>query len=144
MRQISRTAASIFVAVALYALPLPSAAEQTSVTPTNATRAAASDNRADAYKKELTTALDGMTKMGQEMVDSVFSFSELAHQEFETSRYLTNILEKHGFTVRRGVAGMPTAWIATWGSGKPVIALGSDIDGIPQASQKPGVRTVSR
>ena len=34
---------------------------------------------------------------------------------------------------------MPTAWIATWGSGKPVIALGSDIDGIPQASQKPGV-----
>jgi len=34
---------------------------------------------------------------------------------------------------------MPTAWMATWGSGKPVIALGSDIDGIPQASQKPGV-----
>ena len=34
---------------------------------------------------------------------------------------------------------MPTAWVATWGSGKPVIALGSDIDGIPQASQKPGV-----
>jgi aminobenzoyl-glutamate utilization protein B len=34
---------------------------------------------------------------------------------------------------------MPTAWSATWGSGKPVIALGSDIDGIPQASQKPGV-----
>jgi aminobenzoyl-glutamate utilization protein B len=37
------------------------------------------------------------------------------------------------------VAGIPTAWVATWGSGKPVIALGSDIDGIPQASQKPGV-----
>src|SRR5690349_1710156 len=34
---------------------------------------------------------------------------------------------------------MPTAWVATWGSGKPVIALGADIDGIPQASQKPGV-----
>ena len=34
---------------------------------------------------------------------------------------------------------MPTAWIATWGSGKPVIAFGSDIDGIPKASQKPGV-----
>ena len=37
------------------------------------------------------------------------------------------------------MAGIPTAWIATWGSGKPVIALGSDIDCIPQASQKPGV-----
>ena len=77
--------------------------------------------------------------MAQEMVDSVFSFSELAHQEFETSRYLTDVLERNGFAVRRGVAGMPTAWVATWGSGKPVIALGSDIDGIPQASQKPGV-----
>ena len=40
---------------------------------------------------------------------------------------------------KKGVAGIPTAFIATWGSGKPVLALGSDIDGIPQASQKPGV-----
>ena len=41
--------------------------------------------------------------------------------------------------MQRGFGGIPTAWVATWGSGKPVIALGSDIDGIPQASQKPGV-----
>jgi len=41
--------------------------------------------------------------------------------------------------VEEGVAGIPTAFIGTWGTGKPVIALGSDIDGIPQASQKPGV-----
>ena len=40
---------------------------------------------------------------------------------------------------RKGSAGIPTAWMASWGSGKPVIALGSDIDCIPQASQKPGV-----
>jgi aminobenzoyl-glutamate utilization protein B len=80
-----------------------------------------------------------MAKMAQEMVDSVFSFGELGMQEVETSRYLTGTLEKYGFKVQRGVAGMPTAWVATWGSGKPVIALGSDIDGIPQASQKPGV-----
>ncbi|MEX2281761.1 MAG: peptidase dimerization domain-containing protein, partial [Gemmatimonadota bacterium] len=66
-------------------------------------------------------------------------FGELGFQEIETSRYLTGVLERNGFTVQRGVAGIPTAWLATWGSGKPVIALGSDIDGIPQASQKPGV-----
>jgi aminobenzoyl-glutamate utilization protein B len=95
--------------------------------------------RIDAYKREVASTVDGMSKIAQEMVDSVFSFSELAHQEFETSRYLTGVLERNGFSVRRGVAGMPTAWVATWGSGKPVIALGSDIDGIPQASQKPGV-----
>ena len=73
------------------------------------------------------------------MVDQVFSFGELGFQEVETSKYLTGILEKNGFTIERGVAGIPTAWVATWGSGKPVIALGSDIDDIPQASQKPGV-----
>jgi len=96
-------------------------------------------DRADAYKQEAAAAVESMAKLAQEMVDSVFSFSELAHQEVETSRYLTGMLEKNGFTVRRGVAGMPTAWVATWGSGRPVIALGSDVDGIPQASQKPGV-----
>ncbi len=81
--------------------------------------------------------VDGRAKMIQEIIDQVFSFGELGMQEFETSKYLTGLLEKNGFTVERGVAGMPTAFVATWGSGKPVIALGSDIDGIPQSSQKP-------
>ena len=80
-----------------------------------------------------------MKKQTQVMVDMVFSFGELGFQEFETSKYLTGILEKEGFKIERGIAGIPTAWMATWGSGKPVIALGSDIDCIPQASQKPGV-----
>jgi aminobenzoyl-glutamate utilization protein B len=80
-----------------------------------------------------------MRELAQQMVDSVFSFGELGFQEVETQRYLTAILEKEGFSVQRGVAGIPTAWTARFGSGKPVIALGSDVDGIPQASQKPGV-----
>ncbi|MGE0104830.1 MAG: amidohydrolase [Blastocatellales bacterium] len=73
------------------------------------------------------------------MVDQIFSYSELGFHEYETSKYLTGILEKSGFKVDRGVAGMPTAWVATWGSGKPVIAFMTDIDCIPRASQKPGV-----
>ena len=93
----------------------------------------------DTYKAEASRGVDEMAKLAQEMVDSVFSFGELGFQEVETSKYLTGQLEKFGFTVQRGVSGMPTAWVAKWGSGKPVIALGSDIDGIPQASQKPGV-----
>ena len=97
------------------------------------------DARADALKKELAQKVDSRAKLAQEMVDSVFSFGELGFQEIETSKYLTGILEKNGFKVERGVSGIPTAWVARWGSGKPVIALGSDIDGIPQASQKPGV-----
>jgi aminobenzoyl-glutamate utilization protein B len=92
-----------------------------------------------ALKADLAGQIEGMKKQAQVMVDSVFSFGELGFQEFETSKYLTGILEKEGFKVERGVAGIPTAFAATWGQGKPVIALGSDIDDIPQASQKPGV-----
>ena len=73
------------------------------------------------------------------MVDQVFSFAEPGFQEIETSKYLTGVLEKHGFTIERNYAGIPTAWVATWGSGKPVIAIGSDIDCLPASSQKPGV-----
>src|SRR5437879_8155412 len=92
-----------------------------------------------AMKADLSGQIDAMKKQTQVMVDTVFSFGELGFQEFETSKYLTGVLEKEGFRVERGVAGIPTAFTATWGSGKPVIALGSDIDDIPQASQKPGV-----
>src|SRR5688572_26113797 len=91
------------------------------------------------YKRDLVAEIDGMKDHTQQMVDSVFSFGELGFQEHETGKYITGILEKSGFRIERGIAGIPTAWTATWGSGKPVIALGSDIDGIPQASQKPGV-----
>src|SRR5437762_4777379 len=92
-----------------------------------------------SLKTEIASQLDGMKKQAQVMVDTVFSFGELGFQEYETSKYLTGMLEKEGFKIERGVAGIPTAWLATWGSGKPVISLGSDIDDIPQASQKPGV-----
>src|SRR5262245_35985768 len=97
------------------------------------------DTKLASQKADAVKGVDEMSKLAQEMVDSVFSFGELGFQEFETSKYLTGQLEKFGFKVQRGFGGIPTAWVATWGSGKPVIALGSDIDGIPQASQKPGV-----
>jgi len=92
-----------------------------------------------ALKKELSTEIDKQQKATQQMVDMVFSFGELGFQETETSAYLTGILKKNGFVIQQGIAGMPTAWTATWGTGKPVIAVGSDIDCIPKASQKPGV-----
>lgn len=94
-----------------------------------------------ALKTQAVKGVDARAKMAQEITDSVFSFGELGFQEVETSRYLTDVLEKNGFKVERGVAGLPTGWTASWtnGSGGPVIALGSDIDGIPKASQKPGI-----
>jgi aminobenzoyl-glutamate utilization protein B len=82
--------------------------------------------------------VDARAKLTQEMVDSIYSFAEPGFQEFRTSEYITGILEKNGFKVTRGVAGMPTAWTATWGSGGPLIALGSDIDALLALSQVPG------
>lgn len=92
-----------------------------------------------ALKTEAAGDIDKMQTMIQQGVDSVFSFAELGFQEVETVRYIKDLLKKNGFAIQDGIAGVPTAFMATWGSGKPVIALGSDIDGIPQASQKPGV-----
>ena len=101
--------------------------------------AAKVDPRLEALKKQAVADVEGMRDFTQQMVDQVFSYGELGFQEFETQAYLTGILEKEGFKIERGVAGIPSAWTARWGSGKPVVALGSDVDCIPQASQKPGV-----
>src|SRR3954463_7446167 len=107
--------------------------------PTPAPAAAASNPRADQFKRDVGLEVDAMGENIQKMNDMVFSFAEPGFQEFETSKYLTTILKQNGFTIQENLAGIPTAWMASWGSGKPVIALGSDIDDIPQASQKPGV-----
>ena len=95
----------------------------------------------DDLKDEVLGMVEGRSKQVQEIVDMLFSFGELGMQEFETQRYLTGILEEAGFDIELGVAGMPSAWTARWsnGTGSPVIALGSDVDGIPQSNQKPGV-----
>ncbi len=93
----------------------------------------------DSLKQEAETEVEHRQVFVQQMVDQIFSYGELGFQEFETSRYLTSVMEKNGFTVERGVAGVPTAWVATYGSGKPVIGFITDVDCIPRASQKPGV-----
>ncbi len=93
----------------------------------------------EAMKNEVMTKINGQQKLAQVMVDKVFSFAELGFQETETSNYICGILEQNGFQVTKGISGVPTAWWAKWGSGKPIIAIGSDLDCIPKASQKPGV-----
>jgi len=93
----------------------------------------------DVLKQAAREMVQGRAKFTQQMVDSIFSFSELGYQEVWTSEYVTGILEKNGFRVTRGQAGMPTAWVAEWGSGKPVIGFMADIDGLPETSQTPGV-----
>ncbi|MEI6642416.1 MAG: amidohydrolase [Novosphingobium sp.] len=92
-----------------------------------------------AIKAEAAAAIDARAGELAGMIDQVFSYAEPGFQEVRTSAYLSGILEKNGFKVERGVAGIPTAFTATWGEGGPLIALGSDIDGLLGLSQMPGV-----
>lgn len=71
-----------------------------------------------------------------EMSDKIWDFAELGLIEFKSSALLADELEKHGFRVERGIAGMPTAFVATWGEGKPVIGIMGEYDALPGLSQK--------
>ena len=68
--------------------------------------------------------------------DSIWKHAELGLQEFTSSKLLADTLEAAGFTVERGLAGMPTCFVATYGSGKPVIGLLGEFDALPMISQK--------
>ncbi len=66
----------------------------------------------------------------------IWALAEVGLQEHRTSKLLSDLLEGHGFTVERGVAGMPSAFVATYGSGQPVIGLLAELDALPGLSQK--------
>jgi hypothetical protein len=94
-----------------------------------------------ALKQEVAAAVEAQRKQIQVRVDEIYSFAEPGSQKVKTSKYLAGILEKNGFKVERGVAGVPTAFTATWGTGGPKIALGNDIDGLLGVSL-PGIADV--
>ena len=76
-----------------------------------------------------------MEKFGK-ISDAIWGYAELGLQEFKSSALLIKTLEEEGFTVEKNVAGMPTCFVATWGSGKPVIGLLGEFDALPMISQK--------
>ena len=68
--------------------------------------------------------------------DQLFNHPELGMEEYEASATLSALLEKHGFTVERGVADMPTAFIATYGQAGPVCGFNAEYDALPGLSQE--------
>ncbi|KON29768.1 amidohydrolase, partial [miscellaneous Crenarchaeota group-15 archaeon DG-45] len=84
-------------------------------------------------------AVDWITKNEKLLVDTTDKFwnwAEVGLQEFKTGKLFADLLEQDGFKVERGVAGMPSASVATWGSGKPVIGIMGELDALPGISQK--------
>ena len=98
----------------------------------------------DKIEKEKQTALDWLSrpetvaKFGK-ISDTIWKNAELGLQEFRSSKLLADTLEEAGFTVERGLAGMPTCFVGTYGSGKPVIGLLGEFDALPMLSQKANV-----
>jgi aminobenzoyl-glutamate utilization protein B len=96
--------------------------------------------KADLYKAKkyaLEYLGDSLTirKFGN-ISDAIWNYAELGMQEFKSSAILIKTLEDEGFHVEKGVAGMPTCFVATWGSGRPVIGILGEFDALPGLSQK--------
>jgi aminobenzoyl-glutamate utilization protein B len=88
------------------------------------------------------TAIDYLNKNEQNFYtisDSIWSYAEIGFQEFWSSDLLSKTLKDNGFEVQKDVSGMPTAFIAIYGSGKPVIAFLAEFDALQGLSQKAGV-----
>lgn len=88
-------------------------------------------------KQEAFEIVDANAGRMARINDAIFSYSEIGFQEFKTIAIVEKTLSQAGYDVETGVAGMPTAYMAKYGSGSPVIGLMSDYDGVPGASQKP-------
>jgi aminobenzoyl-glutamate utilization protein B len=96
--------------------------------------------KADLYKakKSALNYLDDsliVRKFGT-ISDAIWNYAELGMQEFKSSAILIKTLEGEGFNVEKGVAGMPTCFVATWGNGRPVIGILGEFDALPGLSQK--------
>ena len=82
-----------------------------------------------------TTYIDSSFATYDAMQKTIHSFAELGYLEYKSSELLASHLESHGFKVERGVAGIPTAFVASYGSGSPVIGILAEYDALPGMSQ---------
>jgi len=91
-----------------------------------------SNPKKDAVIKSIQNHETALIKLS----DEVWSYAETALREAKSSKALADYAEAQGFTVKRGVAGMPTAFTAEYGSGKPIIGIMGEFDALPGISQK--------
>lgn len=86
-------------------------------------------------KKDAFAWLEAHSSELAEINDKIWRLAEVAMEEYESSELLASYLEKNGFQVTRGVAGMPTAFVAVYGTGEPVIGILAEYDALPGLSQ---------
>ena len=87
-------------------------------------------------KEDVLRDLDSRLSNYSELAREIWELAEVGYQETESCLLLQNELKSAGFTVEAGVAGMPTAFVASYGQGKPVIGLLAEFDALPGLSQE--------
>lgn len=95
----------------------------------------------NADKATIAKSVETKEEKFWKISDAIWSYAELGLEEYRSSKLLADVLETAGFEVERGVAGMPTAFVATWGqgSGRPTVGFLGEYDALPMLSQKAGV-----
>ncbi|MDC9721287.1 MAG: amidohydrolase [Urechidicola sp.] len=87
-------------------------------------------------KKDILQELDNKNEFYSSIAMNIWEYAEVGYQEEKSSALLQETLKKEGFTLKVGVAGMPTAFIAEYGSGSPIIAFLGEYDALPGLSQQ--------
>lgn len=86
-------------------------------------------------KQEIIKSIDGQSGLYGGIAHQIWEFAEVGYQEVKSSALLQKTLKDAGFTIEAGVADMPTAFVASYGQGKPVIAILGEFDALPGVSQ---------
>ncbi|MEM8888126.1 MAG: amidohydrolase [Bacteroidota bacterium] len=87
-------------------------------------------------KKAVISSLDSKFEELKDLSDRIWGFEEIAFRETQSAEALAKYAEAQGFKVKRGVADIPTALVAEYGSGKPIIGILGEFDALPGLSQK--------
>src|SRR5689334_3797933 len=89
-----------------------------------------------AQRDAALKSVDRQADANWEAAKQIWNFAEPGYQESRSAKLLADRLEAAGFTVKRGVAKIPTAFTAEFGSGKPVVGIMGEYDALPELSQE--------
>lgn len=93
-------------------------------------------NKISTEKQNIITELDQRTSEYGTMAQAIWEYAELGYKEVKSSKTLQDKLQEEGFQLRAGVAEMPTAFVASYGSGQPIIGILAEFDALPGLSQE--------
>src|SRR4051812_1500363 len=99
------------------------------------TQGSASAKTIDGFKNEVAKSIQANYESYKKIALAIWDYAEVGYKEIKSSTLLENTLRENGFAVEAGVAGIPTAFVATYGSGSPVVGILAEYDALPGLSQ---------